>query len=260
MRGKVIAFHSFKGGTGKTIIVTNLAAIYASKGKNVCLLDMDLRAPSLGITFKGDTDKNTINDLLNGHCKIKDVIIDVQQKYATKGRFLVGLADHSPKAIQEIITKDRKWEMKALQRIITLKNTLINEMEMDYVLLDTSPGVQYSSINAISNADIVFTISIFDESDIDGTGGIIQNIYESLEKKVYIIMNKVPLDFIISEDERRGLLKTVKATLNKPILTLIHCYCEVQQSKRRSIFAYTNPQHHFTKSLYELSERITEIN
>ena len=52
MMGKIIAFHSYKGGTGKTLLSINLAATYAKNGKDVCLLDLDFRAPSLQARFK----------------------------------------------------------------------------------------------------------------------------------------------------------------------------------------------------------------
>jgi chromosome partitioning protein len=63
--GKTLAFHSYKGGTGKTTLIANLAALYATNGMNICLLDFDLYAPSLGMYFRK---KPTIylNALLRG--------------------------------------------------------------------------------------------------------------------------------------------------------------------------------------------------
>ena len=49
-----IAFHSYKGGTGKTTIAANLASLLAKKGYRVFLLDLDVYAPSLHSYF----DKN----------------------------------------------------------------------------------------------------------------------------------------------------------------------------------------------------------
>lgn len=46
MAGKTIAIHSSRGGTGKSVIATNLAIILARRGLNVALLDLDFRAPS----------------------------------------------------------------------------------------------------------------------------------------------------------------------------------------------------------------------
>jgi MinD-like ATPase involved in chromosome partitioning or flagellar assembly len=52
--GKIIAVHSYKGGTGKTLLSTNLAATFARLGKKVCLFDLDFRAPSLFAILKID--------------------------------------------------------------------------------------------------------------------------------------------------------------------------------------------------------------
>jgi septum site-determining protein MinD len=119
--------------------------------------------------------------------------------------------------------------------------------------------MQYSSINAISVADTILSVTVFDESDIDGTKRMIHGIYELFEKRVNIIMNKVPVESLTSEYETENLLKATNTTLKKPIVQLIPCYCDVLKSKRSTIFALNNPQHPFTKSLYELSEHLGKI-
>jgi len=48
----IITVHSYKGGTGKTLLSVNLAAMFADRGKKTCLLDLDFRAPSLCVIFK----------------------------------------------------------------------------------------------------------------------------------------------------------------------------------------------------------------
>ena len=58
MKGKVIALHSSRGGTGKTTIATNLAVDYAREGMNVALLDLDFRAPSLFGVFSNTLKKS----------------------------------------------------------------------------------------------------------------------------------------------------------------------------------------------------------
>ncbi|MBF0261776.1 MAG: tetratricopeptide repeat protein [Magnetococcales bacterium] len=44
---EILAFFSFKGGVGRTALMTNLAACWASQGSFVGLVDMDLAAPGL---------------------------------------------------------------------------------------------------------------------------------------------------------------------------------------------------------------------
>src|SRR5919204_4516669 len=71
-----IAFHSYKGGTGKTTIAANLAALLAKKGHRVFLLDLDVYAPSLHSYFDKEP-KRWINDFLNGTAEVGDVIMDL---------------------------------------------------------------------------------------------------------------------------------------------------------------------------------------
>src|ERR1700722_3340325 len=45
--GKVVTFYSFKGGTGRTIALANVAWILAANGKGVLVADWDLESPGL---------------------------------------------------------------------------------------------------------------------------------------------------------------------------------------------------------------------
>jgi chromosome partitioning protein len=71
-----IAFHSYKGGTGKTTIDANLAALLAKKGYLLFLLYVDVYTPSLQAYFDKEQRK-WINDLLNGTEEGGDVIMDL---------------------------------------------------------------------------------------------------------------------------------------------------------------------------------------
>src|SRR4051794_33571600 len=45
--GEVVTFYSYKGGTGRTMAVANVAWILASQGKRVLMIDWDLESPGL---------------------------------------------------------------------------------------------------------------------------------------------------------------------------------------------------------------------
>src|ERR1051325_7476018 len=45
--GRIITFYSYKGGTGRSMAVANVAWILASNGKRVLCIDWDLEAPGL---------------------------------------------------------------------------------------------------------------------------------------------------------------------------------------------------------------------
>src|SRR5204863_6021010 len=45
--GRIITFYSYKGGTGRSMALANVAWILASRGKRVLMVDWDLEAPGL---------------------------------------------------------------------------------------------------------------------------------------------------------------------------------------------------------------------
>src|SRR5689334_7904569 len=50
--GKVVTFYSYKGGTGRTMALANVAWILAANGKRVLVADWDLESPGLHRYFR----------------------------------------------------------------------------------------------------------------------------------------------------------------------------------------------------------------
>ena len=73
---KCIAFHSYKGGTGKTTIASNFAVLLAKKGYRVFLMDLDVYAPSLQAYFEKEPTK-WINDFFWNNAQVDEVLVDL---------------------------------------------------------------------------------------------------------------------------------------------------------------------------------------
>lgn len=252
--GVVLTTHSYKGGTGKSLISTNLASIFARQGKNVCLVDLDLRAPTLDSTFAAK-EKYKVNDFLNGKCQVTDLLNNVSKEVGAKGKLFVALADSSMEGIREIIIKDRRWELRALRRLISLKEHLIEKLGMDYVIFDTSPGLSYSSINAIAVSDMVVVVTIWDASDIAGTRGMVGELYDLLDKRAMVLMNKVPQQ-MLPRGSGKNLIEEFKLTFKLPVMDLLPCYCDVMRMERADIISLKEPEHPFSKGLVKVSDII----
>ena len=250
---KILAVHSYKGGTGKTLISVNLAAALAKHGKKVALFDLDFRAPSLFSILKINQASHWVNDYLNGTCEINKVLIDLSSRLQESGKFFVGLANPATEAIRDMSAKDRKWEMRALGSLLSLRNILLNEGGFDYLVFDTSPGLQYSSINAIVTADLVVVATTGDRSDVDGTRRMLSELYNLFEKKTGLVLNKV-LDSAKSKKDE--LAHKVQTTYQVPLLGFVPCFCEVLRAEGNFIFAQDKPDHPFTKILDEMAEKI----
>jgi MinD-like ATPase involved in chromosome partitioning or flagellar assembly len=257
--GKIIAVHSYKGGTGKTSLSVNLAATYARMGKKVCLMDLDFRAPSLHAIFKKQNLNYWLNDYLNGVCEINKVLVDVTKDHGNDGKLFVALANPSTEAIRDMTAKDRKWEMKALGRLLSLRSSLLNELGLDYIICDTSPGLQYSSINAIVTADVVLVVTSLDASDINGSQRMTSELYDLFEKKTGILVNKVIAEYLSSEKEQKKFNKYIKNIHTLPVLATIPCFCEVLRAAGDFIFTEERPEHPFTETLEELAAKVEKF-
>lgn len=257
MRG-VVSIHSSRGGTGKSLIAVNLAAIYAKDGVNVSLVDLDFRAPSLSTTFNISHVEYSTNDFLNGQCPMKDVLVDVSSKYDTKGKFFVGLADPSLNAVREMMGKSRKWEMEALKKLLALRRDLKN-LKVDWAIYDTSPGILYSSINAVSSSDVSLIVLTMDDLDIRGTQRMIRDIYDAFETKTLILINKAfPDRTPLKGESPKNLFGQIEKTLNKPVIGGIPCFCDILEASRSLIFALDRPEHAFTRSLQVIAQKLSE--
>lgn len=79
--GRIIAFYSYKGGTGRSMALANIAWVLATNGKRVLTIDWDLEAPGLHRYFQPFlTDKELNGQESQG---VIDMVIDFSIRAAT---------------------------------------------------------------------------------------------------------------------------------------------------------------------------------
>jgi len=255
---KTMAFHSYKGGTGKTSLVVNLGALYAKQGANVCILDYDFRAPSLNVLFK-EKPKLWLNDYLDGRCDINDTIVEESVKYDLRGKLWVAFANPSLDALKDVMSKDRRWEVKALSKTLAGKKEIIEQKKVDYLIFDTSPGAQYSSINALAGADLVSLVMKADEFDLEGTKELSKGVYEALGRKSGVVLNKIPLEQIAASGGKEKFGKEIEASVGLPLVGLIPCMCELMAAGGKSIYTLDKPDHAFSRAVGEIADTMKKM-
>ena len=243
-----IAVHSCKGGTGKTTVAVNLAGAYAAAGKNVCLLDLDSKAPYLSSIVNARS-KKWINDVFFGKCNIMDVICDISDEIEVSGKLYVGFSNPDIIAIRDISSKDRKWQSKALQVIMDAKKDLTSA-GIDVIIFDTGPGVDFSSINAVAAADYVAIVIKPNKPCLIGTGQVVKGVYELLDKKSGIIENMCH-DSHFSEPLYDMLFGV-------PVLASIPCMCDVQLKTDFGMLILDEPDHPLSNSIFKIADKIME--
>ncbi len=197
-----IAFHSYKGGTGKTTIASNLSAFLAKEGYSVCLLDLDIYAPSLQTYFE-ITPKKWINDYLYGDAKFNDVITDISylvfkkedgDQSLSNGKLFVGLCASRKEDFINLEGGNSDFRKQLFHKLVMFREKLIETYDPDYIIIDTSPGVRYWSLNALALADVFFLTLKMGDIDIEGTKKMVSEIYHSFTtygSKSFLIWNKV---------------------------------------------------------------------
>jgi len=261
VRRRIISFHSSRGGTGKTVIASNLAVIMASKGVNVSLLDLDFRAPSLYQVFQEFHSDDTdfwINDYLNS----MDRSIDPQEFLINlkipnlEGKLVIGFANPSIGAIQDILMKSRSWEAKALQKLFMLRRFLFEDDGVNICIYDTSPGIQYSSLNAMMSSDQIVFVSSADPLEIEQVTNMLKEYNDILNDKSGIILNKVfPETDYWSNDKQDGYISQLSEDIRHSVIGMIPCYCDILKTENR-LLILKKPNHPFLKKLEEIFQEL----
>ena len=280
---KAIAIHSYKGGTGKSTVSTNLAATLCKNGKNVVLFDMDVYAPSMHMYFDLKPTK-WINDYLFESADIHDTLIDLtnivennnQQNNVNVGKLLCGFANSSKDEIYKLegSVRNETSKLQLLRKFILMKEQILDNVDVDYFILDTSPGIRYWSINSLAISDIIFLVLKMTDLDISGTKLLIDEIYknfESLGTKPYILLNRAqgycqpPIKLndhndhsSVEQPEKKSnnIEEIVSKEMNMEIISKLPCYCDIQFDQREFLTVLKYPDHPFANDLLMLSKKI----
>lgn len=251
--GITVAVHSAKGGTGKTCISTNLAALLACEGYNVCLLDMDLKAPCL-CTFFNKYPKWWLNEYLDGNCNIDSILNEIGPQLGTKGHFVIGCSNPDITAVRKVSNVDRKWQANALKLLLAAKRSLFAK-GIDVLILDTGPGIEFESVNAIAVADLVLSVMKPNKMSYICTEQLVKGVYMTLEKKCYLVENMssgLPIE-LAKKEQIFGI----------PVIASIPCMCDIPQKNDDCIICLTYPDHIFTayvkKICWTIEKQINKI-
>ena len=272
---RCIAFHSYKGGTGKTTIASNLASMLASKGYRVALLDFDVYAPSMQAYFD-HVPRKWINDLLSDNAEVNDVMVDttsVVEKYAKDsmnkdGRLWIGYSNSKKEEVYKLEGDAGKpnAKLQILRKFMHLREELISEFESDFIIIDTSPGIRYWSINSLAIADTLFLTLKFGDLDIDGTKKMASDMYGSFTRfgaKSYLLLNRVAGYCIphsvgsahsnASDMQQNDELDSLSREVGMELISAIPCYCDIQFKRKEFLTVLEFPEHPFAKQLEELA-------
>jgi len=200
-----------------------------------------------------------LNDFLDNKCSISEALCEVN--VGTDGKLAVGFANPSSEAMRDITKKDRKVWRNIFHRLLKTKRTIFKDLGFDYLIFDTSPGIQDSSMNALAVSDAVLLTLKHDELDMEGTKELARKFHAKLARRTAIILNRVlfePYTQISSEDEE-SLSERVHEEFGFPVVEVIPCFCDLSIDGTRFLYPMKKPHHPFVKRLSRIAEAVEKL-
>jgi septum site-determining protein MinD len=251
--GRIVSIHSFRGGTGKSTITSNLAYCCAAKGLRAGIVDTDIQSPGVHVIFglKESSMKYCLNDYLQGECPINEAVYDVSEKYNLKPGSL-NLIPSRLRAEEIVRMLKEGFDVPRLSRGLS---ELIEKCTMDVLFIDTHPGIEDETLLSIAISDLLVVILRPDEQDYLGTAITLEIARRMEVPKMFLIANRVPPEFEI-EPLKRNLEETYKL----PVAGILPFSYSCMLAQSREMYSYTYPNDPFSSGLKAAAEKIMEQN
>lgn len=214
--GRIVTIFSMKGGVGKTVLATNLAAALADRfDLNVAIIDLDLQFGDVGIML-GLTPERTITDAVARGDKL-DADYMRGCMTAHSAGFHALLAPTRPEEADNVTTG-------RISKILELLRSLY-----DVVVIDTAATFDEVVLTALDRSDEVYGVTMMDVASIKNTrislqklnqlgyaDGLVRLVLNRADSKVWLqpaevekaigaeLFAKIPSDRIVPRSVNKG--------------------------------------------------------
>jgi len=250
---KIIAVHSFRGGTGKSNITANLASLVALAGHRVGIIDTDIQSPGIHVIFGFNQDnlKYALNDYLWGNCKIEDAAYDVTRAAIPEpngDRPRLFLIPSSVKTGEIARVLCDGYDVGLLNDGI---QSVSRALSLDYLFIDTHPGVNEETLLSIAICDRFMLIMRPDNQDFQGTAVTVELAHRLEVQEILLIVNKVP------QGMEAGMLQgQIESTYKAEVVGMLPLNAEMASLASSALFSVRYGDHPITQTLKGIARRI----
>ncbi len=252
---KIVAVHSFRGGTGKSNLTSNLAIAVAKQGKRVGIIDTDLQSPGIHVLFGLDeeTIDRTLNDYLWGDCALQEAAYDLSHLLPKPPAGRTGgihLIPASPKAndITRILREGYDQEL-----LLDGFSKIIRELQLDYLFIDTHPGINEETLQAIAICSLLVVVLRPDCQDYQGTSVIVELARMLSVTEMLLVVNKVLPSFDVA-----AYREQLEAAYEVSVAEILPFSEEMMHLASSEIFSVRYPDHPLAKAVEAIGQQIVE--
>jgi MinD-like ATPase involved in chromosome partitioning or flagellar assembly len=246
----IISVHSFRGGTGKSNTTANLAALLASQGYRVGVVDTDIQSPGIHVIFGLEEQQigRALNDYIWGECEIEEAVYNVTPLLGAPVSGQVFLIPSSVKAGEIARVLQESYDPGMLNDGI---QRAVEAFDLDVLLIDTHPGLNEETLLSIAVSDVLLVILRPDQQDYQGTGVTIEVARKLGVPRLLILVNKVPLSYDSEQVRRR-----VEETYAAQVAAVLPHSDELMALASAGIFALRYPDHPLTALYRQVAARL----
>ncbi len=249
---KIVSIHSFRGGTGKSNLTANLASQVALAGKRVAVIDTDIQSPGIHQPFGLHEDRVTfaLNHFIWDECAIEQAAYDVTDALQRPGGpiYLV------PSSIRIGDIGRILKQGYDVRRLNDGFQALIEKLELDYLFIDTHPGVNEETLLSIAISDALVLILRPDQQDFQGTAVTVELARKLDVPDMMLVINKAlpSMNF----DELRAKAEKIYGVPVAAVLPLTH---EMVQLASGGLVSLVYPDLEVSQSMRKIAERILAV-
>jgi MinD-like ATPase involved in chromosome partitioning or flagellar assembly len=248
--------HSFRGGTGKSNLTANLAATLALAGHRVGIVDVDIQSPGIHVLFGIEEQQveRSLNDYLWGRCAIQDAAYDVSavlpraRGAAVAPRGSLHLVPSSIQAgeIARILREGYDVDLLAAGA-----QALLAELSLDYLLLDTHPGLNEETLLCLAMSDVSLVVLRPDRQDYQGTAVTLE-----VARKLDVSHLLLLVNMVLPTVDFDALRQELEQAYSAPVAGLLPLSEDVVQLASSGIFCLSFPDHPWTRALQVIAGQL----
>jgi MinD-like ATPase involved in chromosome partitioning or flagellar assembly len=249
---RIISVHSFRGGTGKSNTVANVAALLATSGSRVGVVDTDIQSPGIHVLFgqRGSELHKTLNDFLWGRSAIAEAAYDVTPQSGTEAGRMAGCIYLIPSSARTSeITRVLREGYDARNLVRGLRD-LIEQLKLDVLMIDTHPGINEETLLSIAMSHTLAVVMRPDSQDYEGTAITIEVARQLEVPNLTLVVNKVPAAL-----DRAALQILVEKTYGCPVAAVMPHSDELMALASDGIFVLRFPAHPITALYQQIARR-----
>lgn len=248
--GHLVSLHSFRGGTGKSNISANIAYLLAESGKRVAVLDTDLQSPGVHVVLGLDQKRvvHTLSDFCLGDCHIEDAAYDLTETIGIQnegGRLFLLPSSMRLEKISKLISDGYDAD-----RLNQKMRQLIETLELDFLIIDTHPGLNRETMMTLAIADEVIFLIRPDAQDYHGSAVLIE-----VAKRLHIPQMRMLANKVTEADQSR-LADQLTENFGLDVLGVLPLSEDLTRLGSRGIFAKTTPNHPFSRELIRIARSL----